>query len=197
MSAEVVTTRSSWGTTVRLYGRRSGSRGFAALAAAEHSSTIVQFNQPACCAVIGRETLIGGEHGTARRAGETVWMGIGSRIAEVTEQARVNWVAEVEDERVPRIERVGKELARGHLVFDVVRAAPALRGQRADDLPVGCRTAIHVHDRQKIVGVLVDVPGPDKEVSAATGFPCPRHRRTAARRQEEQANGVPPQDRAR
>ena len=118
-------------------------------------------------------------------------MGIWSRIAEVTEQARVDWVAEVEDERAPRLERVGEELARGHLVFDVVRAAPALRGQSADDLPVGCRTAIHVHDRQKILGVLVDVPGPDKEVGAAIGFPVRRHRRTAARSQEEQANRMP------
>jgi hypothetical protein len=94
---------------------------------AEHSPTAVQFNQPASCAVIGCETLIGGEHSTARRAGETVWMRIWSRIAEVTEQARVHWVAEVKDKRVPRLERVGEELARGHLVFDVVRAAPARR----------------------------------------------------------------------
>jgi hypothetical protein len=60
---------------------------------AEHSPAAVQFNQSARCAMIGRETLIGGEHSTAWRAGETVWMGIWSRIAEVTEQARVHWVA--------------------------------------------------------------------------------------------------------
>ena len=122
-----------------------GTSGFDRICCArgsEHSPTVVQFNQPARCAVIGGETLIGGEHSAARRAGETVWMGIWSRIAEVTVQTRVHWVAEVEDERVPRFERVSEKLARGHLVFDVVRAAPARRRQRAEDLPVGCRTAI-------------------------------------------------------
>ena len=96
-------------------------------------------------------------------------------------------VAEVEHESLPIIQRVGEELACGHLVFDVVRFAPGQRGQSADHLTVGCRTPIHVHNRQESPGVMVDVPGPYKEVSAAIGFHLPRYRRTAERSQEEQA----------
>ena len=114
----------------------------------------------------------------------------GVERVEQTGDTRLHWVAEVEDERVPRFERVSEKLAHGHLVFDVVRAAPARRRQRADDLPVGCRTAIHVHDRQKIVSVLVDVPGPGKHMGAPTGFPGRRQRRTARHRQEEQADSM-------
>ncbi len=72
-----------------------------------------------------------------------------------------------------------------------MRSASALRGQRADDLPVGCRAAIDIHDRKEIVRPLVDVPVPDEEVGAATGLPGPLHRRTGERRQEEQANRMP------
>jgi hypothetical protein len=38
-----------------------------------------------------------------------------------------------------------------------MRESRTRRRQCAKDLPVGCRTAIHVDDRQRIVGVLVDV----------------------------------------
>ena len=63
----------------------------------------------------------------------------------------MNGVAEIEDEGAARVERVREELARRHIVLDVVGSSSARCGQRANDLPVGCRTAIDVDDRKKVI----------------------------------------------
>ena len=131
----------------------------------EHSPTVVQFNQPARCAVIGRETLIGGEHiplGVRAKLCGGIW----SRIAEVTEQARAHSVAEVEDKRVPRSKRVGEELARGHLVLDVVRAHAAGAGNVTRTCPSGLPNGDHVHEGQQIVASLSNVSRPGKRLGA-------------------------------
>lgn len=128
---------------------------------------------------------------TAGRACETVWVCKGSRIAKVADKARLDRVGEVKHESLSGIYRVGEELARSHLVFDVVRFAPSRRRQGAYHLTVGFRTAVHVHNCQKSPGVMVDVPGPYEEVGAAIGFLRLRHRRTGARSQEEQPDDMP------
>jgi hypothetical protein len=156
--------------------------------APDHSPAAVQLDQSPGCAVIRRETLVGGENGTARRAGETVWMAIGSRVAEITDHFWVGLVAEVKDESLAVIERVGEEVARSQVIFGVVRVAPRQRGQGVDDLTVARRCAIHVHNRQECPRVAIGVRGPYKEVSAAVGLLLPRTRRTAPRSQEEQAS---------
>lgn len=156
----------------------------------EHASTAVQLHQPANGVVIGCETLIGGEHRAARRPGEAVWVGVRPGVIERTAQARVGRLREIEDKRASRLKGVGEELIRGQLVLDVVRAASTRRGHGADDLPVGRRLAIDIHDREEIVRTRVDVPRPHKEVRAAARLVRRRlcSRRTAAYRQEENAN---------
>jgi len=53
--------------------------------------------------------------------------------------------------------------------------------------------AIDIYDGQKIVGTLVDVPGPDQDVRASTGVGRHRLRRAAATCQQEQDSRLPAQ----
>src|ERR1019366_2346706 len=75
-------------------------------------------------------------------------------------------IAEIEDEGSSYVVIVGKEHATGrHGVFGVMDAHGWLIGsERSDQRTIGSRGRIGVNHREKVIALLIEIPGPGKKV---------------------------------
>jgi hypothetical protein len=98
--------------------------------------------------------LEGAQHVAGREPEKGMGVTVPLDVAELARETRPRRITEVEDERLPRPEAVGKELpVGGELVLGVVRSVPESRDrQGGDDAAIPHRILRDVQHRQEVRG---------------------------------------------